>query len=69
VPCGHLHNRQFRANRRQVESNRRDAAGIHRVKGAKRLGVRVGNWLTAEQYLGCKQRLRNAVNDNMGLEL
>jgi site-specific recombinase XerD len=25
------------------------AAGIHRVKGAKRLGVRIGNWLTAEQ--------------------
>ena len=25
------------------------AAGICRVKGAKRLGVRVGNWLTAEQ--------------------
>src|SRR5271167_2592746 len=24
------------------------AAGIRRVKGAKRLGVRVGNWLTAE---------------------
>jgi len=25
------------------------AAGIARVKGAKRLGVRIGNWLTAEQ--------------------
>jgi hypothetical protein len=25
------------------------AAGIPRVKGAKRLGVRVGNWLSAEQ--------------------
>src|ERR1035438_1857534 len=25
------------------------AAGIHRVKGAKRLGVRVGNWLTIDQ--------------------
>ena len=25
------------------------AAGIRRVKGAKRLGVRIGNWLTAEQ--------------------
>ena len=25
------------------------AAGIRRVKGAKRLGVRVGNWLCAEQ--------------------
>src|ERR1700691_3345317 len=25
------------------------AAGIRRVKGAKRLGVRVGNWLTVDQ--------------------
>src|SRR3989441_24658 len=25
------------------------AAGIRRVKGAKRLGVRIGNWLTADQ--------------------
>ncbi len=25
------------------------AAGIRRVKGSKRLGVRFGNWLTAEQ--------------------
>src|SRR5579872_177227 len=25
------------------------AAGIRRVKGAKKFGVRVGNWLTAEQ--------------------
>src|SRR5579872_1133258 len=25
------------------------AAGIRRVKGAKRVGVRLGNWLTAEQ--------------------
>src|SRR2546426_3061221 len=25
------------------------AAGIRRVKGVRRLGVRVGNWLTAEQ--------------------
>lgn len=25
------------------------AAGVRRVKGAKRLGVRVGNWLTVEQ--------------------
>jgi site-specific recombinase XerD len=25
------------------------AAGIRRVKGAKQLGVRLGNWLTAEQ--------------------
>ncbi|MGA7410049.1 MAG: site-specific integrase [Bryobacteraceae bacterium] len=27
------------------------AAGIRRVKGAKRLGVRIGNWLTVEQGL------------------
>ena len=26
------------------------AAGIQRVKGEKRLGVRLGNWLTAEQW-------------------
>jgi site-specific recombinase XerD len=25
------------------------AAGIHRVKGVRRFGVRVGNWLTAEE--------------------
>src|SRR5208283_279270 len=25
------------------------AAGIRRVKGAKRLGIRIGNWLTVEQ--------------------
>ena len=25
------------------------AAGIHRVKGAKRIGVRLGNWLTLDQ--------------------
>src|SRR5581483_1426985 len=25
------------------------AAGIRRVKGVKKLGVRIGNWLTAEQ--------------------
>jgi site-specific recombinase XerC len=25
------------------------AAGVHRVKGAKRLGVRIGNWLTVDQ--------------------
>jgi hypothetical protein len=25
------------------------AAGIRRVKGVRRMGVRVGNWLTAEQ--------------------
>jgi site-specific recombinase XerD len=24
---------------------------------------------TTEQYLGCKQNLRNAVNESMGLEL
>ena len=77
------------------------AAGIRRVKGVRRLGVRLGNWLTSEQgrrllehppsphlresrdyamllghvsiqtterYLGCKQRLRCAVNDHLGIE-
>jgi integrase len=35
------------------------AAGIRRVKGAKRLGVRIGNWLTIDQskkLLQCLQR-------------
>src|ERR1039458_1174944 len=27
------------------------AAGIQRVKGARKVGVRVGNWLTADQSL------------------
>src|SRR6202167_4386414 len=31
------------------------AAGIRRVKGAKRLGVRVGSWLTIEQARGLLQ--------------
>lgn len=56
------------------------AAGIRRVKGAKKLGIRLGNWLTAcqarallgaqttEYYLGCKQKSRGAVNDKIGLE-
>jgi hypothetical protein len=39
------------------------AAGIRRVKGVRRLGVRLGNWLT-----GCKQKLRIAVNDRLGIE-
>ena len=29
--------------------------GIRRVKGAKRLGVRIGNWLTIEQARGLLQ--------------
>ena len=29
------------------------AAGIRRVKGVKKLGVRLGNWLTAEQGRLC----------------
>src|SRR5665811_581180 len=29
------------------------AAGIRRVKGAKRLGTRIGNWLTVEQSKTC----------------
>ena len=31
------------------------AAGIRRVKGVRRIGVRVGNWLTAEQAKGYSQ--------------
>ena len=35
------------------------AAGIRRVKGAKKLGVRLGNWLTAEEApVGSGNRLR-----------
>ena len=30
------------------------AAGIRRVRGVRRLGVRLGNWLTAEQGAGTK---------------
>ena len=66
------------------------AAGIRRVKGVKKIGLRLGNWLTPEQsggnteqiqflpghvsiqtterYLGCKQRIRAAVNDRIGIE-
>ena len=38
------------------------AAGIARVKGAKRLGVRIGNWLTAEQG---KMLLQNSQSDTL----
>src|SRR5271170_3694975 len=38
------------------------AAGIRRVKGAKRLGVRIGNWLTAEQG---KTLLRSSRSDTL----
>jgi site-specific recombinase XerD len=35
------------------------AAGIARVKGAKRLGIRIGNWLTAEQGKALLQGARS----------
>ena len=38
------------------------AAGIRRVKGVRRLGVRVGNWLTAEQG---KRLLENGSADSL----
>jgi len=38
------------------------AAGIPRVKGAKRLGVRIGNWLTADQ---CRALLRAPCPDSL----
>jgi site-specific recombinase XerD len=38
------------------------AAGIRRVKGAKRLGTRIGNWLTAEQS---KTLLRRPETDDL----
>jgi site-specific recombinase XerD len=38
------------------------AAGIRRVKGAKRLGVRIGNWLTVDQS---RTLLRESLSDNL----
>jgi integrase len=38
------------------------AAGIRRVKGVRRIGVRVGNWLSAEQS---KRVLQSSVRDNL----
>ncbi len=38
------------------------AAGIRRVKGVKRLGVRIGNWLTLEQS---RTLLKNASSDSL----
>ena len=32
------------------------AAGIRRVKGAKKLGVRLGNWLTADKHVDSGRR-------------
>src|ERR1019366_2554184 len=38
------------------------AAGIGRVKGAKRLGTRIGNWLTSDQ---CRSLLRAPCRDSL----
>ena len=38
------------------------AAGIRRVKGAKRLGTRIGNWLTVDQ---CRSLLRATCSDDL----
>lgn len=38
------------------------AAGIWRVKGLKKLGVRLGNWLTAEQGLAQSSRTKQKNN-------
>ena len=38
------------------------AAGIRRVKGVRRIGVRVGNWLSAEQS---KRLLQSSIRDNL----
>ncbi|MBZ5545250.1 MAG: site-specific integrase [Acidobacteriia bacterium] len=38
------------------------AAGIRRVRGVRRLGVRVGNWLTVEQG---KRLLQSSARDNL----
>jgi hypothetical protein len=34
------------------------AAGIRRVKGAKKHGIRLGNWLTADQRLSLLNTLK-----------
>ena len=39
------------------------AAGIHRVNGAKRLGIRIGNWLTTDQ---CRLLLHAPFQDTLG---
>jgi hypothetical protein len=45
------------------------AAGIRRVRGAKRLGVRLGNWYRQpNNTLAAKQRFRSAVNHRIGIE-
>jgi site-specific recombinase XerD len=52
------------------------AAGIRRVRGVKKLGIRLGfqfllghvSVQTTERYLECKQRIRSAVNDLIGIE-
>jgi len=46
------------------------AAGIRRVKGAKSLEFLLGHVSvqTTEKYLGCKQRLQNAIDDRIGIE-
>jgi hypothetical protein len=52
------------------------AAGIRRVRGVKKLGIRLGfqfllghvSVQTTERYLDCKQRIRSAVNDLIGIE-
>jgi integrase len=38
------------------------AAGIRRVRGAKRLRVRIGNWLTVDQY---RTFLRESASDSL----
>ena len=50
------------------------AAGIRRVKGARRLGVRIGNWLTAEegsgpQFLGPQLSNKSAIRHRTALFL
>jgi hypothetical protein len=44
------------------------AAGIRRVKGVKKLGVRLGNWLTAEQAHSLWQTPDSQVSKESGTE-
>ena len=43
------------------------AAGIRRVKGVRRLGVRIGNWLRLKRAVGCCRVLAMPVCESVGI--
>ena len=43
------------------------AAGIRRVKGVRRLGVKIGNWLTAERAGVCCRVLATRLCESVGI--